>query len=231
MSERPWEASAQFAIRGRTATLYAGRLPGAPLVVLNAYEGDGNKVAQTLLQVEAADHSLLVVSGLNWNHDMTPWACPSAFKGYDPYAGGADEYLSVLLDEVIPQAVTLLGKAPAFTCVAGYSLAGLFALYALYRCDSFRCAVSASGSYWFPGFVDYVRAHELQRKPDKLYLSLGSKEAKTNNPVLRTVQTCAEELVEHYRDQGLSVEFELNSGNHFKDEELRLAKGIKVVLS
>ena len=221
----------RFAAGGKSATLRFAENPNSPLVVLSGFDDDGADVAHALAQVGAADANLLFVGGLNWDRDLTPWAAPSAFKGYDPYAGGADSYLAQLLGEIIPQAKTRLNGAPSFTCIAGYSLAGLFALYTLHRCDEFSRAASVSGSFWFPSFVDFARTHAMPHRPDKLYLSLGSKEAKTNNPVLRTVQASADELVEHYRAQGLDVEFELNPGNHCKDRALRMAKGIKSILA
>ena len=75
-----------------------------------------------------------------------------------------------------------------FTGIAGYSLGGLFALYAAYHCDEFRRVASMSGSLWFPDFREYVLSHDFANRPDRIYLSLGDKEAKTRNPVLKTVQ-------------------------------------------
>ena len=67
-------------------------------------------------------------------------------------------------------------------------------------------------------------------KPDRIYLSLGDAEAKTRNPVLKTVQKNTEELAEYYRSLGMDVTYELNPGNHFRDPELRSAKGILAIL-
>jgi len=70
----------------------------------------------------------------------------------------------------------------------------------------------------------------MKRAPEKLYLSLGDKEAKTRNPYLKTVQENTEAAVQLYRDRGLDVTWELNPGNHFRDAELRSAKGILGIL-
>ena len=87
-----------------------------------------------------------------------------------------------------------------------------------------------SGSLWFPDFKEYVFSHEMKRKPEKLYLSLGDKEAKTRNQYLKAVQENTESIAQHLRETGIDVTFEMNPGNHFKDAALRSAKGILAIL-
>ncbi|MDT3389657.1 MAG: alpha/beta hydrolase, partial [bacterium] len=91
-------------------------------------------------------------------------------------------------------------------------------------------AASASGSFWFPGFLEFASSREFVGKPEKLYLSLGDAEARTRNPVMATVQDNTEKLAVLYRGRGLDTVFELNPGNHFKDPALRMAKGIRSIL-
>ena len=161
---------------------------------------------------------------------MTPWYCPPISENDTQYTGGADEYLDLLLTQFLPNCRTVLHGEPRFTGIAGYSLAGLFALYAMYQCDTFDRVASMSGSLWFPGFKEYVLSHDLQKRPEKLYLSLGDREAKTRNPYLKTVQDNTEQIVSHYKQTGFDVTWELNPGNHFKEAALRSAKGIKAIL-
>ncbi len=70
--------------------------------------------------------------------------------------------------------------------LAGYSLAGLFALWAAYECDTFSGIACCSGSLWFKNWDIYMREHILKRKCS-VYLSLGGKEEKTKNAVMATV--------------------------------------------
>ena len=72
--------------------------------------------------------------------------------------------------------------------------------------------------------------HEFDRVPDRLYLSLGDKEAKTRHPLLKTVQTCTESIAAHFKELGTDVTFEMNQGNHFTDVEWRIAKGIAAII-
>ncbi len=219
-----------YKAEGRTATLYMSDAPDRPLIVLNNFSGDGASVAKLVSEGEGGGCNLLCVGDLQWNHDMSPWPCPPLLKDDAPFTGGADEYLNLLLTRILPEAKELVKGSASYFGIAGYSLAGLFALYAMYNCDIFTHAASMSGSLWFPDFKDYVLGHELRRKPDKIYVSLGDKEAKTKNALLSTVQENTEEIVRHFRDTGLSVEWELNPGNHFKDVALRSAKGILGIL-
>ena len=65
---------------------------------------------------------------------------------------------------------------------------------------------------------------------DKVYLSLGNREAKTRNPVMATVADCIEMSFDHLRKQGVNSTLEWNEGNHFKDAEIRTAKGFAWIL-
>lgn len=219
-----------FRIEGKQATLYCSLQPDKPLILLNNYSGDGESVVKEMGEIDAPDCNLLAIGNLMWDHDMTPWYCPPVSENDTPCTGGADEYLKLLLTQILPQARTMIQGEPRFTGIAGYSLAGLFAMYAMYQCDAFDRVASMSGSLWFPEFKDYVMSHDLKKRPEKLYFSLGDKEAKTRNPYLKTVQDNTEQIVSHYEQMGLNVTWELNPGNHFIDAALRSAKGIKAML-
>ena len=219
-----------FACRGKSAALYLNGRTGSPLIVLNHYSGDGEEILRELGKADTPDYNLLVTGNLNWDHDMSPWYCPPLSAGDTPCTGGADEYLQLLLTEILPEAEKRLSGKPAFLGIAGYSLAGLFALYAAYRCAAFDRIASISGSLWFPDFMEYALSHEMPKRPEKLYLSLGDREACTKNSLLKTVQTNTETLAGHYRDLGCAVTWELNPGNHFRDAERRSAKGIRSIL-
>lgn len=219
-----------FECGGKKACLYRSEQANAPLIVLNSYAEEGASVLQALRKIDAPECSLLVVSNLEWNHDLTPWSCPPIAQRDEPCTGGAEDYLHLLLSQILPQARALLPGTPRFVGIAGYSLAGLFALYALYRCDVFDRAASISGSLWFPQFRDYVLSNEPKKAPEKLYFSLGDREARTRNPYLRPVQENTEQIVSHFKQLGLDVSWELNLGNHFKDAALRSAKGIRALL-
>ena len=162
---------------------------------------------------------------------MASWDSPAAFKGGEPFTGGANDYLRLLVEEIMPKAEKELLGPPAWRGIAGYSLAGLFALYAIYQTDAFSRVGCMSGSLWFPGFKEYIFTHELKRRPDCLYFSLGDKEAKTRNPILTTVQENTEEIQAFYQSKGINTVFQLNPGNHFVQGIERTVAGIQWLLS
>ena len=53
--------------------------------------------------------------------------------------------MKLLIDEILPKAKELMEGEPKFTGIAGYSLAGLFAVYAMYKTDVFDRVASMSG--------------------------------------------------------------------------------------
>lgn len=64
----------------------------------------------------------------------------------NPFTGGADNYLRLLTEEIIPAAEKEINGVPCWRGIAGYSLAGLFALYGIYQTDLFSRVGSMSGS-------------------------------------------------------------------------------------
>ena len=220
----------KFEVAEKEATLYHSKESGSPLIILNNYAGDGKSVIEAVGELEEKDFNLLCVGNLKWDHDMTPWYCPPTSPQDTPCTGGADEYLRLLQNDILPECLRRVNGIPSHISIAGYSLAGLFALYALYQTDVFERAASMSGSLWFPDFKEYVFSHEMKRKPEKLYLSLGDKEAKTRNRYLKTVQENTENIVAHFREEEIDVTLEMNPGNHFKDAALRSAKGILAII-
>ena len=220
-----------FRVKEKEATLYATDAENRPLIVLNNFHGDGSPVMEAVVNLDdKAEFNLLSIGNLNWGHDMTPWYAPPLSKDDTPCTGGADDYLRLLVSEILPEAKTMIRGTPSFTAIAGYSLAGLFALYSMYVCEEFDRVASMSGSLWFPDFKEYVFEHGFKKKPEKIYMSLGDAEAKTRNPVLSTVQDNSEKIAAFYREEGFDVTWELNPGNHFKDAALRSAKGILAIL-
>ena len=92
------------------------------------------------------------------------------------------------LAKIIPDAKESLLGVPEYTAVAGYSLAGLFALWASCQTNAFSACMAASPSVWFPGWIDYQAEHPQQT--DIIYLSLGDKEERARNPLMSQVGNC-----------------------------------------
>ena len=220
-----------FTINGKAVDVFLETEPGTPIIYLNTFAREGQKVFEATQVAGSPLFTLVVISGLDWNHDMAPWDSPAAFKKGEPFTGGAGDYLRLLVEEIIPRAERELAGPLAWRGIAGYSLAGLFALYAIYQTDVFSRVGCMSGSLWFPGFKEYIFSHEPKRRPDCIYFSLGDKEAKTRNPILKTVQENTEKIQTFYQNKGIDTVFQLNPGNHFVQGIERTIAGIQWLLS
>ena len=108
------------------------------------------------------------------------------------------------------------------TFIGGYSLAGLFALWAGYQTDRFDGIAAASPSVWFPYFTVYMQDNRIHA--DKIYLSLGDREEKTRNPVMSQVGNAIRKAHDLLTDSGADCVLEWNKGSHFKDPDLRTAR-------
>ena len=220
-----------FAIGSKTVSIFPSSEPGAPIIYLNTFFGEGQKICETAQAAGCLPFTLVAISDLDWNHDMVPWDCPPAFKNSEPCTGGADDYLHLLTEEIIPAAEKEINGVPRWRGIAGYSLAGLFALYAIYQTDLFSRVGSMSGSLWFPSMKEYIFSHEPKHWPDCMYFSLGDKESKTRNPILRSVRQNTEEIQSFFQDKGIDTVFRLNPGNHYDHAAERTAAGLCWLLS
>ena len=201
--------------------VFPGTAADAPLAVLIG-EAEGDALAAAL-QAEK-DVSLACIGGMNWNRDLSPWPAPAPFPGQPPFEGGAEAFLETLTAGLLPAVRKELPGEPRWIALAGYSLAGLFAAWAALRSPLFSRFASISGSLWYPGFSDWLRA--APGEIEKAYFSLGDREARTRNPALKSVEEAARAAAECLSARGAETVFHLNPGNHFYQTEERIVRGI-----
>ena len=166
-----------------------------------------------------ADFRLVAIKVGDWNRDLSPWEAPAVF-GREDFGDGAADTLAEILN--------LCGDRTRNYYLGGYSLAGLFALWAAGQTDAFSGIAAASPSMWFPGFMEYLAAHP-PRSP-RVYLSLGDREEKTRNPVMAAVGNRIRTAEALLQAQGIDCILEWNEGNHFRDADRRTAKAFSWVL-
>jgi len=181
------------------------------------------------------------ISGGDWDNDLSPWQAPKAFKGGSDFGGGADAFIRELTETIMPAVEEPLAAwpntetgaqpiVPEYSAIAGYSLAGLFSVYAAWTSGCFRRGVSASGSMWFDGFVDYLKKNPSAQPPERFYFSLGDKEKNTKNQRMAVVEERTREAEALMEAAGAETIFELNEGGHFSEPEHRTARGIRWML-
>ena len=180
-------------------------------------EGIENEVG-TIRKLTESDFRLIAVRVESWNRDLSPWKAPAVF-GNEGFGDGATEFLDEIL-KLCPDGRTCF--------IGGYSLAGLFALWAAYRTGRFAGTAAASPSVWFPGFPEFMRNNRIQT--NAVYLSLGDREEKTRNPVMAAVGNRIREAEDILKNQGVRCRLEWNPGNHFRDADIRTAKAFAWVL-
>ena len=189
-----------------------------------------NKLITAVPPRYQAECNFLSIAIHDWQREMSPWYAPALSKDGEAFSGGADAYLESLLTAILPWVTERIHGKASFIGIDGYSLAGLFALYALYKTDVVTRVAAMSGSFWFPRFKEFCKENTMKILPEKLYLSIGDQESKTRHPILKTMQKNTEELLGYFRSLGIPCKYELNRGNHFQDVNLRCAKGILELL-
>lgn len=212
-------------------TVHSEHTESAPVIYLPVVMGDGSDVYNRCRELDCPPFTLVAIGGLDWNRELSPWACDGTVRDAEPFGGQAASFLDELLSQIIPQVEPSLPQPPVWRGIAGYSLAGLFSLWALWQTDVFDRAASASGSLWFPGFIDYAHEYTMSNAPDAVYLSLGKKETKTPNRMMRHVLEDARAMEKLLGERGIPATLELNPGNHFAQTDLRMARGIHWILT
>ena len=160
----------------------------APLFVLpyagdsdDLMEGQHMRIDPVIASDEMPPHVVAVFETKNWNDDLSPWPAPAIRKGEADFAGLAHKTLAWILDRLIPKVESLVpATRRGAKGIFGYSMAGLFALWAMGQTAVFSICASCSGSLWYEGFYEYATENE-PLAPCSIYLSLGEGEERTKN--------------------------------------------------
>ena len=164
----------------------------------------------------------------SWNDALSPWEAPAVW-GKESFGGNAADTLRFLTEQVIPSLKQQFDLPENVKIIlGGYSLAGLFALWASTQTNLFYGVAAASPSVWFPGWMEFEQQHPIQAQ--RIYLSLGDKEEHTKNAVMAAVGDNIRALHSQLTACGVDCTLEWNSGGHFKDADLRTAKAFQCVM-
>ena len=121
---------------------------------------------------------LAAVQVEHWNYDLSPWPAPPVWvkQGFGGKAGDTLAWLEQAVPSICRQYSI---KEDGKVILGGYSLAGLFALWAATQTDTLYSVAAASPSVWFPVWLEHEAAHPIQTR--RVYLSLGDREEHTKN--------------------------------------------------
>ncbi len=194
-----------------------------------SYETIGDKDSQTVCYFFMAERiniepvegvRLVMIYPYDWNYCMTPWKYHDKNMGK---TGGGEEFLSWFISEIYDEKYQR-------QYIGGYSLGGLFALFAACEKELFDGVMSVSGSLWYPGALEYFNEKSIGKRIGKIYMSIGDKESLTKNAEREKVGFNTEKLAEVF-GRTKEVFFEYNRGGHFTDINGRIAKSILTEIS
>ena len=215
-------------ISGRNCTLY--RMEGAEVLLIQPVDDHDQGLLDSevdLIQTLTEEPFNLVAFRIkNWMSELTPWTAPPAF-GKQSFGDGAEKTLDYVRNSLLPSLTQRWGEMKVI--LGGYSLAGLFALWAGYNSAHFDGIAAASPSVWYPQWTDYIEGKVMHA--DAVYLSLGDRESFTKNPVMAHVNDAIRLQHKLLSAQNVSTILEWNPGNHFIDSEKRMAKAFAWVMN
>lgn len=108
-----------LAISEKTLSIFPRLEAIAPIIYLHTFADEGQKIFDNARAVGCPPFTLVAISDLDWNHDMVPWDNPPIFKNAEPCTGGADDYLQLLTEVIIPAAEQEIHGSPRWRGIAG----------------------------------------------------------------------------------------------------------------
>ena len=175
------------------------------------------------------DFAFIGIKTQEWNNELSPWKAEPVF-GKESFGGEAGANLDFLKNNFhkLREICGLHKEVPLI--LGGYSLAGLFSLWAGYETELFDGIAAVSPSVWFDGWETYIKDRKINSCA--VYLSLGDKESRTKNKRMAEVENSIKmQYNEYSKQEGLNRILEWNEGNHFKEVPMRMAKGFSWILN
>ena len=217
----------QVQIGDRPCRIYGADCAEYLLLQMTAEHALQRRDNEVVAIAQGAAHPFLfaAVPVESWNDELSLWEAPAAW-GKESFGGNAADTLRFLTEQVLPSLKQQFDLPENVKIIlGGYSLAGLFALWASTQTDLFYGVAAASPSVWFPGWMEFEQQRPIQTQ--RVYLSLGDKEERTKNIVMAAVGDNIRTLHSRLAERGTDCTLEWNSGGHFKDADLRTAKAFR----
>ena len=178
-----------------------------------------------------SNFSLVAFKIEDWNSELTPWEMP-LLRGKGNFGDGAAGTLEFIKNDLIPALSECInaGNNGIKYILGGYSLAGLFSLWSGYQTDIFEGIAAVSPSVWYKKWIEYVETEKTLS--EKIYLSLGDTEEKTKHQILSKIGDNIRKQYEILeKSENVKTVLEWNEGNHFKNPDIRTAKGFLWVMN
>ena len=174
--------------------------------------------------------TIAAITGMDWQNVFSPWPASGVPKGDPDFKGESPEFLKFLQSDVIPEIEqTLQLNSPTERNLVGVSMSGLFALWQWMECDTFRSIASLSGSFWYEGFIEWIRTIQIPHKTGKAFFLLGDQESHSKVKAFNSVGINTAEIIQILKTSGINAEFESVPGNHFANGIARLEKAFNAL--
>ncbi len=176
--------------------------------------------------------TIAVVTDMDWQNVFSPWPAKGVPKGSPDFKGESPAFLKLLQQKVIPTVESSLGIVKnAERSLIGVSMSGLFALWQWMLCNTFQNIASLSGSFWFEGFIDWMRSRIIPSKSGNAFFLLGDKESQSKVKAFDIVGQNTQEIISLLQAKGIHTEFESVPGNHYANPIPRLDKAFTALYS
>ena len=157
----------------------------------------------------------------DWTLELLPW--PDSNISREEEAGKrAPVTLDFVLKSLLPTLEETYGPLPVI--IGGFSLGGLFSLWASTLTDRFRAVAAASPTLWIRDWRPYSEQHPTLAAD--VYLSLGDREEHVRNQAIARVGDGVrgeyQLLLERLGPEHCTLVWE--TGHHFTDNDGRLAR-------
>lgn len=175
------------------------------------------------------DYTLVVITGMDWDNDLTPWPAPGVPKGCPDFKGNAPEFLKKI-GKLVMSVESQLELAPDVErTLVGVSLSGLFTLWQWPQSNLFHNIASLSGSFWYEGFIEWFSTQNLSDKTGFAFLLLGDKETQTKVKAFESVGMNTLKITRQLNEQGVNYKFVQVSGTHYQFPIERLNRAMEAL--
>ena len=218
---------AAYPIGGRQCEVFSTEGTPRALLLQLVSERQGADLVREVALIDAAGipFVLVAVPVADWELELMPWAEPVVSNRLE-VGSGAGDTLHYLIDLLLPslQASSPFSSFKLPVVLGGYSLGGLFSLWAACQTDRFAAVAAGSPSLWAGDWPQYAATHPMQAR--MVYLSLGDREERSRNQTMARVgdriRNEHSRLVQQLGEGNTTLLWE--QGGHFADPAARMAR-------
>lgn len=204
-------------------------------------KNDGvQREVELIAQASGKGFAIVFFDCVEWARALMPWADDAVAR--DAEVGRhAPDTLRFIEHTLLPRLRERFGALPCI--IGGYSLGGLFALWAARNTDAFAAVAAASPSLWIKGWSEYAAAHPVlspqptiqnsklitqnsELRSSAIHLSLGDREEHCRNQRMKRIGDCVRAEYAQLCQQlsPTAVTLRWHEGGHFGAEAERTAE-------